>query len=70
MGHGTIVGGEVDLLGEAIEDTEEESGKQLRVWKQLISFRGRLLQLKLCMNLDKLHFLSDLDKNIIMSENI
>ena len=60
----------MDLLGEAIEDTEEESGKQLRVWKQLISFRGRLLQLKLCMNQDKLHFLGDLDKNIIMSENI
>ena len=70
MGHGTIVGGEVDLLGEAIEDTEEESGKQLRVWKQLISFRGRLLQLKLCMNQDKLHFLNDLDKKIIRSENI
>ena len=70
MGHGTIVGGEVDLLGEAIEDTEEESGKQLRVWKQLISFRGRLLQLKLCMNQDKLRFLNDLDKKIIRSENI
>ena len=29
MGHGTIVGGEVDLLGEAIEDTEGESGNSL-----------------------------------------
>ena len=70
MGHGTIVGREVDLLGEAIEDTEEESGKQLRVWKQLISFRSRLLQLEFCMNQDKLHFLKVLDKKIIRSENI
>ena len=45
-------------------------GKQLRVWKQLISFRGRLLQLEFCMNQDKLHFLKVLDKKIIRSENI
>ena len=47
-----------------------ESGTPLRAWRQLISFLGRLLPLKLCMNQDKLRFLNVLDKKIIRSENI
>ena len=60
----------ISMDGLEYREISGESGKPLRAWRQLISFLGRLLPLKLCMNQDKLRFLNDLDKKIIRSENI